>query len=121
MDNTYIELLRTYAIILVIILLVVFRLKIRKVMMKKLADEFGLNFQSEFNRETHHIEGTLNGHKINIYDNYFKKVPVVVGFYRYTVVEIDGQRLLGSKFQSSFLFSALLTPISDLRRILRTL
>jgi hypothetical protein len=121
MSDSYIELLKSYGLILIIIVLIILRLKIRKLMMKKLAEEFGLNFHSEFSRETNQIEGILNGHKINIYDNYFKKIPVVLGFYRYTFVEINGQRLPGNKFQSSFIFQMLLTPISDLRKFLKSI
>lgn len=104
--------LKTLAIICLVISVYPLRLKIRSHAMRNLAKEFGLNFHSEESpgffdfftklllerkiRKINHIEGTVNNHKIHIYDmvHFFIMMP-----YR-CIIEIDGQALnpRGSKF-----------------------
>ena len=128
-------------LILALIAIYPLRLTVREKRMHKLAEDFGLQFRpgdrpnffdfyfriisgwKKGRKELNHIEGTLNNHKIHIYDRFhffFDSIPSA------TIIEIDGEILGKTKFRiadyifdyaiANFFYNLL--PIETLRKVL---
>lgn len=107
--------------------------------MLRLAKEFGLKFNSKppsfidfyfkflFTSpdwRINQINGIINGHQVEIYDNLFAGPKFLIGAMnyekRFTVVKIDGEYLKG-EYKSFKIGDSCLTSLVWLRKLLTTL
>lgn len=133
-----------YLLILIFVFLSIqpIRYKIRERMMKKLAKEFNLSFNSNPPKffdfyfkflifkpdwDINHIKGVLNNHSICVYDNLFSGPKTLLMAFNYgknhTVVEIDGQKMTGKEdqYKSFKLQDQYLTSVLYLRKLFESL
>jgi hypothetical protein len=107
------------------------RFVIRNRMIKDLADEFGLQFQSDIPKflkfiltynfvriQLNEVKGTINNHMISIKDTFYSSLLFLDN--RQTIITIDGQKIGGSLQDLTLGNHFVLTPINELRDLLKS-